>query len=419
LRASAAWSDLRAVEEHQLRYEGWRVVGACSVSTLCVTIPLYTFAVFLRPVSDEFAWSREAVSSAFGSMTLVAAGTAPLIGNLLDRFGARRIILPSLALSGCAVASLVAMTSTLWHLRIVFAVLGVATMGASPVASSRAVFGWFDACRGRALGLMISGAAASAIVGPPVAQALIRLSGWRMAWLACGLFTLLVALPAAALFIRDHGPLPQHPAAAKGSVPIRAALRTRVFWILVTVVFGSSMATSGALVHLVALLADRGVPPSTGVVAVSALGAASLAGRILTGWLLDRFDARRVSTVLLTMSAGGVFLLAGAHSIWMGTLAAACIGFGTGGELDVTPYLLSRHFGLRSLSTLYGFNWTAWGIAGAFGAVMLGRSFDATGSYSRTLIELGVVTLGSAGLMWMLPATPRRVPSAAPAEQPV
>jgi MFS family permease len=406
------------VEEHRLRYEGWRVVAACSVAAFFATIPLNTFSVFLKPVSDDFGWPREAPSSAFGTLTLVAAVSAPWLGRLLDRFGARRIILPALVLSGSAVASLSAMTSALWHLRVVFAVLGVATIGASHIASSRAIFGWFDALRGRALGLMLTGAAISGIVAPPAAQALIRAIGWRLAWLTFGLSTLLVALPAAVLFVRDRLPPAGNATVAASGVPLGTALRTRVFWTLITVVFAGTIATSGAFVHIVALLGDRGVTPSAGALAVSALGGASLLSRILTGWMLDRFDARRVSMALLAVAAAGVFLLAGAHSLGMGLLAAVCIGFGAGGEIDVTPYLLSRHFGLRSLATLYGFNWTAWGVAGAVGAMLLGREFDATGSYSRILILLGVVTLGSSALMATLPALPRRLVHAAE-EQPV
>jgi hypothetical protein len=75
----------------------------------------------------------------------------------------------------------------------------------------------------------------------------------------------------------------------------------------------------------------------------------------------------------------------------------------------VTPYLLSRHFGLRSLSTLYGLNWTAWGFATATGAILLGRSFDAAGSYVVGLIAIGCLTLGAAGLMWTLPPVPSAI----------
>lgn len=395
------------MDERSLRYRGWRVVAACGVGMFFATIPLNTFAVFLRPVSDHFSWSREASSSAFGTLTLVAAFSAPWIGRLLDRFGARCVILPCLALSGCAVASLSLLTSSVWHLRLVFAVLGLATLGASTIGPSRAIFGWFDTLRGRALGLMLTGAALSGIVTPPAAQALIRASGWRSAWLVCGLGTLLFAVPAAILFVRDREVAKRQVTAPVSGLLVREAVRTRTFWTLVVVVFGGTIATSGAFVHIVALLVDRGVSSGGGALAVSAIGFASLVGRVATGWMLDRFDAGRVSTALLTIAAVGVFVLAGAHTLWAGVLAALFIGFGAGGEIDVTPYLLSRHFGLRSFATLYGFNWTAWGVAGALGALVLGRAFDATGSYATILIELGATTLVSAGLMLTLPVVPR------------
>jgi cyanate permease len=74
-----------------------------------------------------------------------------------------------------------------------------------------------------------------------------------------------------------------------------------------------------------------------------------------------------------------------------------------GGEGDVTPYLLSRYFGLKSFATLYGFTWSAYAIAGAVGPIVMGRAFDATGSYSGLLVRLAAVTLAAAALMLLLP----------------
>jgi len=333
--------------------------------------------------------------------------SAPWIGGVLDRLGARRVIVPALALSGCAVASLSALTAEIWHLRMVFAVLGLATMGASPIAYSRAIFGWFDARRGQALGLMLAGSAVSAICVPPVAHALIRLTGWRIAWLVLGSTTLTIALPTIVRFVRDRH-APRVDRRERSDVSVAHAVRSRVFWTFMIVVFGATMAINGVIVHLAALLTDRGLPAAHAALAVSAMGGASLAGRLLTGWLLDRFSAARVSVVMLTIAALGTFILAGAQSLATGLLAAACIGFGSGGEVDVIPYLLSRYFGLRSLSTLYGINWTAWGLAGAAGPILLGRAFDATGSYSVALTELGLVTLAAAALMLTLPAVSAR-----------
>ena len=183
-------------------------------------------------------------------------------------------------------------------------------------------------------------------------------------------------------------------------------LRSRAFWVIVAVLFLSSISQNGAMTHLSALLTDRGVSASGAAFAVSVMGAASLLGRIGTGWLLDRFFAPRVSFWLLGFSALGVFLLSGARSLVVGSLGAALIGVGMGGEADIIPYLLSKYFGLRSFSTLYGFTWTAYALAAALGPVLMGRAFDAAGSYEAFLMQLSVVTLASGGLMLLMPPYP-------------
>jgi MFS family permease len=406
---------LDTVREDRLGYEGWRVVGACGVGAFFSTVPLTTFALFLQPLADHFAWSREAVSSAFGTLTLLAAVSAPWLGGVLDRFGVQRVVVTCLAISGCCVASLALLTPALGHLRVVFAVIGLVTMGASPIAYSRAIFGWFRALRGRALGVMLAGASLSGIALPPVAQALISAWGWRTAWFVLGLSTLTIALPSALIFLRERPSTLDASRALVPEVPVSRALRSRLFWTLVVVVFGGTIATNGALVHLVALLSDRGVPADQAALSVSAMAGASLVGRVATGWLLDRFAAARVSVVLLLIAAAGTFALSAAESFAVGLIASICLGFGSGGETDIVPYLIARHFGLRSLSTLYGFNWTAWGLAGIAGPILLGRAFDVTGSYALALVQLGVITLVAAGLMLTFPVvSPRDATRAVP-----
>ena len=106
------------------------------------------------------------------------------------------------------------------------------------------------------------------------------------------------------------------------------------------------------------------------------------------GWLLDRFFGPRVAFAINLITALGIFLLARANSFPAGCLAAALIGVGAGGEAAITPYLLTRYFGLRAFSTLYGLTWTFYAAAGAIGPVILGRAFDATGSYTSLLVLL-------------------------------
>jgi MFS family permease len=403
------------MDESSRGYEGWRVAFASAVGVFVsfASLLVYTFGLFLKPVAEEFSWSREAVSVAFGFAAISVAVCSPLIGYLLDRFHPRSIILPCLAIFGCAFASLSLLTPHLWHLYATFIVLGIVGNGTAQMAYSRAVSSWFERRRGAALALVLSGGAVGAMVLPPIAAALIRHIGWRNAFLVLGVMVLAIGLPTVARYIRERPVVSGRGGEIVGN-SVREAMTSSVFWILVVVLFCSSLAQNGAIAHISALLTDRGVSSTGGAMALSAMGGASLLGRLLTGWLLDRFFAARVSFALLAIAALGTFLLASAQSLQMGVLAATLIGFGMGGEADVTPYLLSRYFGLRAFSVLYGFTWTFYAVAGAVGPILMGKAFDVTGSYEALLVRLALGTLAVAALMLFLPryaASPALAPA--------
>jgi predicted MFS family arabinose efflux permease len=204
-------------------------------------------------------------------------------------------------------------------------------------------------------------------------------------------------------FVRERpGTVPGRDVPAAGA-SVRDGLRSRVFWILVVVLFVSSIAQNGAITHLSALLTDRGLHPDRAAIAVSALGGAALFGRLATGWLLDRFFAPWVSFALLALAALGVFVLSSASTLGMGVLAAVLVGFSMGGEADVIPFLVARYFGLRSFSVLYALTWTFYAVAGAIGPVLMGKAFDASGSYTTLLIWIAGSILVVAPLMLVLP----------------
>ena len=390
--------------EHDIRYAGWRVALASSVCILVgfASLLVYTFGVFLKPVAAEFHWSRQAVSAAFGVAALSVAACSPILGALLDRYPVRRIILPCLVVFGCAFASLAFLSNHLWHLYGVFMVLGIVGNGTAHLAYSRPLSTWFRERRGVAFAFLMSGGAVGAMILPVVAQKLIDAAGWRNAFALLGAMVLVVGLPIAST-VRESPSFRRSSAHVADGVSTGGGLRSRAFWIIVIVLFFASLSQNGSITHLAALLTDRGVSTDTAALAVSILGGAILAGRLLTGWLLDRFFAPRVAFGLLVVAALGTFVLATAHSTVSGFLAAACIGAGMGGEADVTPYLIAKYFGLRSFSTLYGFTWTAYAIAGAIGPVIMGKAFDATGSYKILLTSLSLLTLAAGSLMLFLP----------------
>jgi MFS family permease len=391
-------------DEHSLRYPGWRVAMASSACVLVsfASLLVYTFAIFLKPLSAEFGWSREAVSTAFGVAALAVAACSPPLGWLLDRYPARRIILPCLTAFGCAFASLSLMTRHLWQFYATFLILGIVGNGTAQLAYSRVLTTWFQKRRGVAFSILLGGGALGAIVLPPIAEALIRAVGWRASFAILGAAVLVIGLPCGSR-VRARPRTARAVATPAAGATVSEGMRSRIFWIIVTELFLISISQNGAITHLSALLTDRGISAGRAALAVSAMGGAILAGRISTGWLLDRFFAPRVGACLFALSALGTFLLAGARTFPVAVEAAALIGFGMGGEGDVTPYLLSRYFGLKSFSTLYGFTWTAYAIAGAVGPIIMGRAFDATGSYATLLVQLAAVTLVAGALLLLLP----------------
>jgi MFS family permease len=396
-------------EDHP-RYPGWRVAAASAVCTFCWAIPPFSFAVFLKPIAEEFAWSRESVSAVFGVSPLVGALCAGPAGYLIDRFGARAIIIPSLVAAGAAFALRSLIAPPLWSLVVLFAISGLAGIGASPIAFARLLTTWFDRRRGQALGIAIAGAGIGTMVHPPLAQALIDAFGWRAAHLVLGGLIIGLGVPTALRCLRPRlDPVARVRSAAAGAT-VRDGLTSRLFWTLAAVVLCDSIANSSLAIHLPALLSDRGITAGRGAIALSAMGGAAVLGRLTTGRLLDRWFAGHVSMVLLALSAAGVLLLAQTPSFVVGTIAAVMVGFGMGGEADVTPYLLSRYFGLRSLSTLYGVTYMATGLGWATGPALMGRAFDATGSYSSHLRLLATLLIGAAVLLVTLPryAPPER-----------
>ncbi len=398
--SSQTFESANALTESDLSYYGWRVVLAACLGVMAGfgSLFVYTFAVFVKPLGAEFHWNRESISLGFGLAAISLGLISPLLGRLLDRFGPRRIILPCMTVFGCAIVSLALLRSQLWQFYVTCVIIGLVGNGAAHLAYSRSISTWFQRRLGMALALVMVGAGLGAMLLPVFAQAIISGAGWRAAYLSLGCVALLLGLPLSWRYVRDRG-LVQHQTALleHSGKTWQQGIRSFTFWIIVIVLFVSSISMNGAITQLSALLTDRGISSKDAALCASMLGGSSLLGRIVVGWLLDRFFAARVALLVNITTAAGIFLLARANGFLAGGLAAALIGIGAGGEAAITPYLLTRYFGLRAFSTLYGLTWTFYAAAGAIGPVILGRAFDSTGSYTSLLVLLaGALTLAAA-----------------------
>ena len=403
MQPAAITSDLT---EFDFRYYGWSVVLAACLGVMAGfgSLFVYTFSVFVKPLAAEFGWSREAISSGFAIAAVTLGLCSPLLGRWIDRFGPRRIILICMTVYGFAIASLSLLRSGLWQFYLTCFVLGVVGNGAAHLAFARSISTWFHRRLGMALAFVMVGGGLGAMIFPLVAQSIISRYSWRVAYASLGGLALLLGLPLSWRYIRERRVTGiESTSVAHSGMIWQQGLRSSAFWVITAILFVSSISMNGAVTHLSALLTDRGLTAGRAALCASILGGSSLLGRIGVGWLLDRFFGPGVALVINLITALGIFLLARATSFPAGCLAAALIGVGAGGEAAITPYLLTRYFGLRAFSTLYGLTWTFYAAAGAIGPVILGRAFDATGSYASLLILLATALAVAAATNLLLP----------------
>lgn len=405
-KSSRVVEQLSRSDESDLSYPGWRVVLAACLGVMAGfgSLFVYTFSVFVKPLALAFGWSREAISTGFAIAAVTLGVVSPLLGRWIDRFGPRRIILTCMTVFGCAIASLGVLRSGLWQFYGTCFVLGLVGNGAAHLAYSRSISTWFRQRLGTALAFVMLGAGCGAMILPLVAQGIISRFGWRTAYFSLGTIALLLGLPLSWRFIHDRPRASREPSTNVHSGSTwQQGLQAYSFWIITGILVVSAMSMNGAITHLSALLTDRGINVREAAVCASVLGGTSILGRIFAGWLLDRFFGAHVALAINLITAVGVLLLAKAGHFYVGCLAAALIGIGAGGEAAITPYLLTRYFGLRAFSTLYGLTWTFYAAAAAIGPVVLGRAYDATGSYASLLMLLAAALAVAAAMNLFLP----------------
>ena len=407
MRVSTTAEAGNAVGESRLSYAGWKIVlaGFFGVMVSFAAVVPYTFGLFLKPLASAFGWHREAISAGFSIAALTVAAASPGLGFLLDRFGPRRIILPCILVFSFAYASLALLTPHLIHFYLAFFVIGLVGNGTAYLGYSRAISTWFDRRRGLALSIMLAGGGCGAMFLPVIAQAAITHYGWRNAYILLGALALVLGFPLTAWFVREQPVAQQRvDVSVEAGNSVGEALSSRTFWVIAATVCLYAISVNGAIAHLSALLTDRGVSTQGASYSIAIIGATGLIGRVLTGVFLDRFFGPRVSQIMLLITVTGIVLLSVAHTLTAGLIAASLIGFSMGSEGDITPYLLSRYFGLKRLSTLYALTWTAYAVGGATGPLVIGRVFDSLGSYRAGTIQLlALPALIPCLLMFLLP----------------
>jgi predicted MFS family arabinose efflux permease len=403
-------------EEVTIQYPGWGVLAAAFTGVMVSFAPIvpYTFSLFLDPLHAAFGWKREAMGGAFALAAITVALVSPLIGLLLDRFPPRRIILPGILVFAFGLAALSRLTPHIVQFYLTFFVIGLVANATAQFAYTRTVLTWFTTHRGFALALLLSGSGVGSILIPPLTEWMIEHHGWRSAFLLLGGIALL-GFPLTAMLVRNRpeATIVRSERRFDTGMTVAAALRTAAFWILAVITILSAFSENGLVTNLASILTQHGVLAATAALALSVRGGAGIIGRLGIGFAIDRFSPERIQSLVLTISAGGMLILAFAGSAWVTLLGAAVLGVGLGSEADVGPYLLARYFGRRHFSVLYGLTWTAYAIGGATGPLWIGHLYDRAGAYlPRFIVYLAGVAFGAVILSFFLRSDQESITSA-------
>lgn len=392
---------------------GWRLVIAAAMGTGMASTQAVTLGTFVHPLQDAFGWGRAEITSglAIGSMGTILL--TPLLGRIVDRFGARRVVLIGIWLYALGVAGLGRAGPDIASWYAAWAMLALLCMGMSPVAWTLAIASRFERGRGFALAVTLGGLNVASATLPFVAVQLIETIGWRMTYVALGAMPLLLVLPPALAWFHDASDLRRKaraqagaaddphadPAPATTGYRLSEAIGTTRFWRMIVCLMLVGGSVSALNIHFQPMLADAGMSASQAALIAGLLGPVSFVGRLATGYLLDRVPAPLVAGPAFALPIISCFILRDFDGSMGAAIAVAALnGMTIGAEIDLIAFLASRYFGMRQFGLIYGICFSSFTILYGVMPAIAGRIYDSTGSYDGVLIVLGLMLAASATL---------------------
>lgn len=393
----------------------WRMVLAAAIGFSFTSVMTAATGLFIGPISREFGWSITLASSGVSIVALLTFLFSPLFGVFIDKWGVRRLAIPGLVLMGLVMAALSLLDGSVWQWFAVWTAYSLAALMTKSTVWTASANSTFTSGRGVALGLVLSGAALAQAFTPLVTEYLIRMHGWRMAfvWLAVGWGSLAVVM--CLLWLRDGyeisreskgtgtGPLLDVP-----GLTVRQALRDPAVLRIAGSTFLVLMVTIGLVVHQFRILTGSGFSAQTAALAALPAGLAGIAGKLVTGVLLDRYPARWVGGLTIGISAVTfVALLVPQAPVWVVVGALIVNGYASGTKLQLVGFLTAAYTGMRQFGTIFGLMASLIAAGSGLGPVLGGWIYDTWHSYTPGLWAGVVLTLVSAWLLLGLPAYPK------------
>jgi MFS family permease len=398
----------------------WWVVFAsvCGLMVGSGAINIFAFGVFLKPVTQDLGIGRGFFGSAVGIESLMTTIGTAILGFLLARYGTRRVMIPGLLLCAATLALHATISADPLWIYFLLGLNGLFFACQSPVPYANSVAQWFDRGRGLALGIAIAGVGLGVALIPQLASFLIREFGWREGYIGLAIAVLVIAWLPVSIFLREppgYEPARRRAAerAAVAIIPgIRArdAFKTWRFWSFTLAFFLAVVAINGTLTQIVALLTDRGISIQVAVGALSASGMALIFGRIFAGWCLDRFWGPYVAIFFFIVPMAGIALLASGIGGSVPLIGAVLCGTGVGAEVDLMAFFVSRYFGMKEYSKIYGLMFALFAGANGVGPSLSGMSFDWYHSYVPIFVVYEILLVITCTLFIGLGAYPYPAP---------
>lgn len=387
------------------------LIGAgCGLSSVC----FYTNGVFVAAISEDMNWSRGAIQVGVSIMILIAVITAPTVGWLIDRYGARRIALISLPLFGITLSGMSLVTDQIWTFYAGWTVMSIFAAGTLPITWTKVVNGWFDDFRGMALGLTLAGTGIAATLAPSYVVWLIDIMGWRNAYVALAFTVMAISLPSVYLLFKEpvesqsgkvnqiDAAISKQPLMATG-LSVKEALKGYRFWVLSISLLLVAASISGVITNFVPLLTDKGLSFADAARYAGLIGVSVIGGRLVAGFLMDRLWAPMIAAIFLCMPCLAAFILTtGNISPMLLGLSALIVGLAAGAELDLMAFLVSRYFGLKHYGALYGGIYIFFSIGAGLAPAMFGWTYDMFGHYQAVLYMAAISSMIGACLMLTL-----------------
>ena len=389
----------------------WTLAIAAAIGNSSTVILTYSMSAFMQPLEDAFGWSRAQISLGMTFSGAVSATMGILVGMLIDRVGPRRIGLAGIFIACSACALLGTATGSLANWFLLWCLIGVGGAWVKPTIWTSAVASRFDASRGLAIAVVVSGSGVAATIIPPLTTWSIDDFGWRTAFLIIGGLWAGVGIPMLFLFFR--GAQDSRSAADRASgkpagdtmpgLTFAQGIRAPAFYKIGIAGGLFAFAVIGLIIHFIPVLQDLGISRMGAAGIAGLVGVSSVAGRLGTGFLLDRFRPERIAMIAFLLPVVSAMLLLNTTSIFSLSVAALIVGLSLGSELDVVLYLATRHLGLRRFGVLFALMLIFLALGNALGPVYAGAIYDHFRGYQWFLwtmipfVATGALLMGSLG----------------------